>query len=191
MYMAPDNRGMTFIELIIVMVILSLAVVGLLGVLSMNVSQSANPLIAAQSLVIAESLLEEVEQQPFTYCDPTDPNVMTATSAASCATPSEDALPLGPKHGESRGSVAAPLDNVSEYNGLVMNPVTDLNGSVIASGYKASIVVSQAGGLGGLDANDPLPLAGLLKITVTVTGPDGQAFSLTGYRARYAPNTIP
>ncbi|MDE3207673.1 MAG: type II secretion system protein, partial [Pseudomonadota bacterium] len=166
-------------------------VVGLIGVIDLNVQQSANPLIQAQDFSIAESLLDEVEQQPFTYCDPTDPRVTTATSAASCSTPSEDALPLGPKHGESRGSAALPLDNVSEYNGLTLDPVTDLNGSVIAQGYKASITVTQVGGKESLDAIDPLPLAALLKILVSVTGPDGQTVSLTGYRARYAPTTPP
>ena len=191
MFMDPDSRGMTFIELIIVMVILSVAVVGLVGVINLNVRQSASPLIAAQSLAIAESLLDEVEQQPFTYCDPTDPKVASATSSASCVTPSEDALPLGPKHGESRGSATNPLDNVSEYNGLMLDPVKDLTGSILAPGYKASIVVSQVGGMGGVDVDDPLPLADLLKILITVTGPDGHTFSLTGYRARYAPNTIP
>ena len=31
----------------------------------------------------------------------------------------------------------------------------------------------------------------LLQVTVRVTAPNGQTFTLDGYRARYAPNALP
>ena len=50
-----------------------------------QVRHSADPIVRKQALAIAESLLLEIEQQAFTWCDPQDANVVTATSAAGCA----------------------------------------------------------------------------------------------------------
>jgi MSHA pilin protein MshD len=49
--------------------------------------------------------------------------------------------------------------------------------------YNALITVAQAG------ADLGLPAADVLRITVTVTPPAGDAVVLDGYRARYAPRT--
>ena len=45
---------------------------------------SVDPLVRKQALAIAASLMEEIQLKGFTYCDPDDPNVYTATSTAGC-----------------------------------------------------------------------------------------------------------
>ena len=75
------QRGISLIELIMFIVIISVALTGILLVMNTSPRSSADPLIHKQALAIAESLLEEVELMPFTYCDPDDVNAASATSA--------------------------------------------------------------------------------------------------------------
>lgn len=180
------QRGVSLIELILFMVIVGVGVLGLLAASNSMVLHSADPMIRKQALAIAESLLLEIEQRPFTWCDPDDANTSTATSAADCVTPQN----LGPTLGESRYSASAPFDNVADYDGFVM---PDANCAGICAlgdptpiaglaGYTAAIGVVAAGNALGL-ADD----SAALRITVTVTGPN-ETVELVGYRTRHAPN---
>ena len=188
---------MTLVELVVFIVLVGIAFGALMLAFNQFGFHSTDPMIRKQSLAIAESLMDEVELMPFTYCDPDDPNASTATSTASCGT-SEDGLgvgtapcTIGPEAGESRYSTATPFDNVSDYCGFAMTPGTtggirDITNAPVTglSGYSASISVAQAG-LGGIAAADAL------RITVTVTAPNATTFELVGYRTRYAPRTAP
>lgn len=188
------GHGFTLVELVMFIVLVGIAFASLLLAISNFTRHSADPLIRKQSLAIAESLLDEVELMPFTFCDPDDANASTATSSAigagGCATLSEDLSgtpPIGPEPGETRYSTTTPFDNVSDYNtfALASPPgILDITGGPAAglSGYSASIAVAQSS-LGGIGAADSL------LITVTVTAPDGSTLSLDGYRTRYAPRT--
>ena len=115
---------------------------------------------------------------PYTYCDPDDPAVSTATSRADCATPEEP----GPE-GETRYDPTRPFDNVNDYHLFSMNPILDINGSAIKGLdlYTAAVSVTPVA-LGGIPDSDAL------QITVTVTAPANVTVILNGYRTRYAPN---
>ncbi len=179
------QHGASFIEFVIFIVIVSTAVIGILEVMNLSTAHSSDPLIRKQALAIAQSLLEEVELMPFTYCDPDDANAATALSAASC-TPGMDqdngGAALGPvPASEVRGSTTNPFDNVADYAGLTLAPVTDLAGNTY-SGYGATIAITRAGAaLLGTSAG------AALRITVTVEGPGGTQVVLDGYRTRFAP----
>ena len=182
--LGPLNRqaGLSLVELIVFIVIVSVGVAGILTVLNLTVQKSADPQVRRQMLAVAEALLEEVEFKPFTYCDPDDPNAATATSTAGCSDPNnnESKLPLAPEASDTSRDV---YDNVSDYNGLSLSPASDINGTTI-TGYSASVLVTQQ----KLEAS--IPLDASLRITVTVThGSD--SLSLSGYRLRYAPNSLP
>ena len=84
---APEHaqRGISLIELIMFIVIVSVALAGILLVMNVTNKSSADPLVHKQALAIAESLLEEVELMPFTLCDPNDANAASAVIAADCA----------------------------------------------------------------------------------------------------------
>ena len=182
------QRGVSLIELIMFIVIISVGVAGILGVMSKVTARSADTLVRKQSLAIAESLLEEIELMPFTYCDPNDASAVTAASPAGC-TNSQDVLGPVPNT-ETRYSAANPFDNVGDYQGFSMNGINDITNTAIAglAGYSASAVMVKTGAafLGGA------AVAGdALQITVNVTGPDGLPVLLDGYRTRYAPNSTP
>ena len=192
------EHGISLIELIVFIVIVGIAVAGVVGALSMATRASADPMIQKQALAIAEALLEEVQLQPFTYCDPDDPQAATAQSAAVGATgcteagsvenlmAAETSPPYGP---EDRLSATNPYDNVNDYNSLpTMLGITDLTGAAIPGlgGYTATVSVAN-------QALAPVPASESLLITVTVTGPTGTNTKvvLDGYRMRYAPNALP
>ena len=182
-----DQFGLTLIELIFFIVIVGGALAGVLSVLNVTTKSSADPLVRKTMLAIAQALLEEVQLLPFTYCDPDDANALTATSAVvgglGCSTAVEGA---GPEAGETRSTGLALFDNVSDYHGLTLNPITDVTGNIApAAGYSATFSVSNEAGFG--PAGLTLPSAAVLRIAVTVTkGSD--SFTLEGYRTRYAPN---
>jgi MSHA pilin protein MshD len=176
-----SQRGLSLIELLVFIVVVGIAVTGVLSVYSLTSRTSVDPMARKQVAAIAESLLEEVLAKPYTYCDPDDANVTTATSAAGCATTVEA---MGPEAGETRYSNLTPFDNVNDYNGFSMAGINDLTGTAIAglAGYTASVQVQSAGAFNGIPAGETL------LVTVTVTGPGNYGVSLAGYRTRYAPN---
>jgi MSHA pilin protein MshD len=181
--------GISLIELIMFIVIISVALAGILVVMNVVEQGSGDPLTRKQALAIAESLLEEIELMPMTYCDPNDANAATATSTAVCAN-SED-VTVGPvPAGEARGNAANPFDNVADYGGYVESGITDILGNAIAgmSGYSASVALAKIGTtfIGGA-----APAGAALQITVTVTAPNGSRIVVDGIRARYAPNGLP
>lgn len=179
---AARQRGLSLIELVMFIMIVGLALAAVLQVFSQATQASADPQLRRQALAIAESLLEEVQLMPFTYCDPDDANVETATAAGGCASLTEA---LGPEAGETR--YASPqFDNVNDYNGFSMSGgIRDLSNTAVSglSGYSASISVA-ADALGSLTAAS----GDALRITVTVTGPGNTRIVLDGYRTRHAPN---
>lgn len=179
-----SQAGLSLVELIMFIIIVSVGVAGILSVFNLTTQKSADPQVRRQMLAVAEALLEEVEFKPFTLCDPDDPNAATAVTSANCTGGTggpndESKLPLGFEAGETR----ATYDNVSDYNGLSLSPASDINGNLI-NGYSATVSVTQQ----QIEASVPLDAS--LRITVTVTH-GGDSLSLSGYRLRYAPRSLP
>ena len=108
----------------------AIAIAGVLAVYDRSVRGSADPLVRKQAIAIAESLLNEVLAQPFTYCDPQDPANDPAAppaSTAACtggAAASEDnggGRSVRSRPSETRFSATDPFDNVADYNGYAMS----------------------------------------------------------------------
>lgn len=191
------QRGLTLIELIVFIVIVGVALAGVLTVLNHTTQHSADPMVRKQALAIAESLLEEVMAQAFTWCDPDDPNAATATGTGSCTAGMAESL--GPEGAETRSSTTTPYDNVSDYVnadgsaisgdgfglGDATHPIRNIAGTAAApTGYTASIDVEESSLDGSIAAADSL------LVTVTVNAP-GETIQVQGYRTRYAPNSLP
>lgn len=148
-------------------------------------------------LAIAEALLAEVQSQPFTWCDPDDPNAATANGSAACTggtggANDEAKAPFGPETAAAFNGVAesravgsvAPFDNASDYNGLATTAsASGSAGTAMPAGYSASVTVAPA-------ALSTVIAANSLLISVTVTrGAD--SIVLEGYRTRHSPNFLP
>lgn len=183
------QAGLSIIELVIFIVVVGMALAAVLTAINRGIQNSADPMIRKQALAAAESLLEEIELQPFTYCDPRDANAATATSAAGCnsaAFSMDNTANWGA--GKSRYGPPPPgtafYNNVADYNGFTMSgTLNDIfqQASSNLTGYSATVSVSQVGTSFSLNNAD------VLRITVTVTG-SGNSVTLTGFRFRHSPN---
>ena len=190
---APRQGGVTLVELLMFIVIVSVALVGVLQVLRYSAAHSADPLRRKQALMLAESLMEEVQMAKFTLCDPASGNADTATSAADCTVPEAFGQSSG---GEVPGP--RPYDNVNDYvlagntpSGAMVSSAAgaplDINGNAIdVTGYTVSLTIRPEA-LNNITVNGAGADQNVLRITVTVNF-DGEALVLDGYRTRYAPN---
>jgi len=194
------QRGISLIELIMFIVIVSVALAGILLVMNATTRSSADPLIHKQALAIAESLLEEVELMPFTFCDPDDLNAASAVSATVGGNGCNSTVEvMGPENAfaeqltaETRYHATTPFDNASDYHNFSMSgaggirDITNTPISAALDGYSATVAVAAAD-FGGITAAS----GDALRITVTVTGQDGLPVAVEGIRTRYAPNAVP
>ena len=196
----PGQRGVTLIEVVIFIVVVSIAVVGLLQIFTRTTASSADPQLRKQALAIAEAMLDEIEGARFTFCDPiNDPAADTALNAApfnsatnptGCTTPQNVSATV-PASGR-------PYYNVSDYVRSFNAPVVyaaDAAGNSFPAGYVVSVAISPDAGLGPAGAmlpSDATPVnMNVLRITVTVTYGANQQLVLAGYRTRYAGNAVP
>ena len=193
-------RGLSLLEVVVFIVVLGVAFTGMLILYNQVTRASVDPIVRKQALAIAQSLLEEIELMPYTYCDPDDANVYTAQSAAVGPTGCAAAATVegvGTEGGEGR--YANPrFDNVSDYNGFCMGPgtpvcadalITTAAGTAITqlADYRVEVAIAQ---ITAAEAIPAVPLDAGLRITVTATHtPTATAVALTGYRFRYAPTS--
>lgn len=114
------QNGLSMIELIMFMVIVSIALVGILQVLNLTSKYSADPLRRKQALAIAEGLLEEVQLAGFTFCDPSDAQASTAIGAVvgarGCQATVEGVDGVGPEPAIGLAPAnTRPFDNINDY----------------------------------------------------------------------------
>ncbi|MEI7841677.1 MAG: type II secretion system protein [Gallionellaceae bacterium] len=154
-----SERGISLIELIMFIIIISVALVGILLVMNQVTKHSADPLVRKQAIAVAESLLEEVALQDF-----------SAESGVAHATVTATNRPNS-------------YHVVKDYSGGDFSAgtgvgVASINGATILANYSASVtVVDQA--LGSITAGSAV------RITVTVTDPQNNTLSIDGYRTAY------
>lgn len=186
-----NQYGFSLVEMVVFIVIVTTAIAGVIGALAFMSGHSADPMARKQAIAIAESLMQEIQQMPFTFCDPDDPNASTATGTGDCTT-SQASLTGPSPASESRYSATNPFDNVADYSGFTMPGggcagICRIGDSTALTGlnnYSASVAIAQAGGVGtfaGMAAD------AVLQIVVTVNGPANTTIRLTGFKVRYAP----
>ncbi len=151
------QTGISLIELIMFIVIVSVALAGIMLVMNQTSGHSADALVRKQALVVAESLLEEIEAHDF-------------GAIVSAVTPT------------NRTTYHTVLDyNTFTTPGIFMPDNTPVSG---LSGYSVSppveVVTITAGELGAA-----IPVASAVRITVHVTPPVGKVIDATGYRTAY------
>jgi len=167
-----NQQGVTLIELILSIVIISISVVGLMTVVVRTNLNSAHPMVEYQAIAIAEAYLEEILLLPF---DEFEASGGTDTGAAEV--------------GEVRGS----YDDVNDYRALPDNLVRDINGNLIDMNgdeaqdfpaYTVTVAVAGDGNLG--PAGQLVAAANAQLVTVTVAHEAGTTVTLRGYRtSRY------
>lgn len=119
--------GTTLIELVISIVIVSIAVSAVLMALSMNVGRSADPMLRHQAVAIADAYLEEIFLKSFSDPDGVD--------------------------GEASRDL---FDDVDDYNGLVDVGARNQFDTALSglSDYTVSVSVSASSALPGITSAD-------------------------------------
>ena len=183
---SPRQGGFTLIETIVFLLVVGIGVAGLLSAMSTAIRFSADPLPQKQALALAESLMEEITSAGFTFCQPQDPNFLSATNTAQCSAGMVENVGRDTFSGVLE---ARPFDNVNDYVDAFGVPqdiiATDLSSGIAApAGYQASVTISELG-IAGISATESL------LVNVTVTGPNNTRISLDGFRTRHAPRVSP
>jgi len=194
------QAGMTLIELIMFIVIVSVGIAGILTVLNITVMKSSDPLAQKQAQALAEGLLEEIQTGYFSYCQPgavaNYPKLRYAKSSGECTVPSETPAPVGGwnggvwdsyNQGPAQGQIR-PYDSVRDYASAAntatsISPVLSSEGSVSAPpGYSASVIIGPAA-LGDIT----LASGDALLIKVSVSGPGSTQATAEGFKTRQVP----
>lgn len=155
--------GLSLLELIMAITVVSVALVGVMSVFITTTKQSADPMVRQQGLLIAEAYLEEILLKRF-Y----DPDTSTVCP--------------GPEASRSD------YDNVCDYNGLNQAPTNQFGTAVAAlSNYTVQVTVIRDGtvNLNGLTNGPAANEIRVLRVDVAVIGPDGNSMTLSGYRTNY------
>lgn len=151
------QRGSSLIELIMFIVIVSVALAGILLVMNTTSKGSVDPLIRKQVLAAAYSMLEEIELQDFS-------SVAGVTTAVTQA------------------NRASAYHIVRDYNAFNTASVFGLSDAASAAPLLSNYAVKVAVANVALGA---IPAASAVQIDVTVTAPNGEAIIATGYRTAY------
>ncbi len=152
-----SERGISLIELVMFIVIISIAMAGILLVMNNVIRHSADALVRKQALAIAESVLEEIQLQGISGV-----NASTGSANADRTT----------------------FDNVFNYlNYSTTGGFKTKDGTAVVPGLRgynvASVQVTTITTLGGT----AIPAGSAVMITVTVSDPSNQTLAATGYRA--------
>lgn len=137
-----DERGVTLIELIVSILIISIAASAVLGLLSRSAGRSADAMIMAQAVSIAEAYLEEISLKA--YADP---------------------------DGVDGETVRPDFDDVDDYNGLVDSGARNQFGAAIAalSRYTVTVTVGTSAALTSVPSADALRIDVRVTYTPNVT----------------------
>ncbi len=131
MSFSTKAKGLTLVELVIAIVIVSVAFVGMMSVYSSLMSHSADPMIYQQSLAIADSYMEEIASKDF-------PDSFSGTCPAPPANRAE-------------------YLSVCDYHGFSEAVIKDVAGNDLGlNGYGVSVTVAAAGAALSIPANDAL-----------------------------------
>ncbi len=152
------QSGITLVETLVSIVILSIAFVSVVSLLTGSVTNSATPMLREQAVSLAESYLETVLLHP--YIDPNEADTGTCE--------------------EGDDTFRAVYDDVNDFDCILDNDgARDQLGLVIAglAGYNVD-VETQTTTLNGATAQQ-------IDVVVTHDGLTSLTVSLTGYRVDY------
>lgn len=166
--------GFTLVELIVTMMLISVAVLGISYALSFAFSHQSDGLWQVKSIALAQSYIEEISARRFDEMTPVGGVPPCSASTTACTAP-------GPE-GESR----ALFDDVDDYDGLNESPPRDAQGSARPGyeGYRVLISVEymNAGQIGALNLDDATDAK---LVLVSVIPPGGSTMSFPVLRTNF------
>ena len=149
------QRGLSIIELVIFIVVVSIGVLGILSVFNVTLKGSTDPLVNKQSTAIAEAMLDEILAKNFTE------GGYSKSGPAQCN--------------------RSKFDDISDYDGYCDNQtgIIAIDGSEVdgLENYRVTVSIDDSAALG-------LPAGDIKKVTVAVFR-GLNTITLIGYRTNY------
>jgi len=168
-----SQKGVTLIELVICIVILSISMVAVMKSFSVSIGHSADPMWRNKTLKLAQLYLDEILAQKYDDATPIGGSPPVST-------------PVCTGLGSESGEVRETYDDVDDYHGLTFNgpttPPLGISGDLDDSydNYSVSITVecdgSEVSASGNIHAK---------KIMVVVTSPGQDPMTFAAYKANY------
>tara|TARA_B100002003_G_scaffold40594_1_gene36216 strand:+ start:3667 stop:4194 length:528 start_codon:yes stop_codon:yes gene_type:complete len=157
--------GATLVELVITIVIISVAIAGVVGAFSLIAGRSADPLNQTRAVALAQLYMDEILSRK--YDDMTPPGGVPKYGGCSIATEEAD---------------REDYDDVDDYDAIDNVTPANADGDSLGQAYsqfKVSVSVTCAGSEVGLPDEDAK------RIDITITDPSNQNYLFTAYRANY------
>jgi len=154
------SSGFTLLEVLITIVVLSIAATAIMGVFINLGKSSADPMIQQQATSIAEAYMEEILSKSF--ADP----VVAETG--------------GPEAGEVRST----YNDIQDYDGLTDVGARNQNNQPIdgLSAYSVSVIVTGRTLTGSATT---IPATDSMRIDISVSHPAISPVTLSGFRTNY------
>lgn len=162
---AGRQSGATLVELVMTIVIISVAIAGVVGAFALITGRSADPLNQTRAVELAQLYMDEILTQRY---DDNTPQGGTPAYSGGCN--------IGAEPGENRST----FDDVDDYHNLTDSPPASLQGVLAGyNGFSVAVMVACAGG------QVDLAPANAKRIDLTITAPGGQDFAFSAYRANF------
>ena len=165
-------NGFTLVELVITIIITSIALVMFAGIYTSIQSNSVSPVLQVKAAELAQAYLEEISLKRFDENSPIGNQFRCdqATQPVCSNTLINE-----------EGGTRALFDDVDDYNGLNESPPRDALGNIRNGfdNYSVNVSVSYAGADQGFTVRD------LKRIEVTVSSPDNSQFVFSLYKGNF------
>lgn len=160
-----DQAGATLVELVITIVIISVAIAGTVGAFSLIAGRSADPLNQTRAVTLAQIYMDEILGRRYDEDTPVG------------GVPKKPGCTINTEEGSR-----ADYDDVDDYNAINNSAPQNAEGTLLAADYAnflISVDVQCAGSEVGLPADDAK------RIDLAITDPSGQGYNFSVYRANY------
>ena len=158
---ANCQRGVTLVELIVTMMLISIAVLAISNTLSFALSRQSDGMYQIKSIALAKAYLEEIGARRYDETTPVGGVPPCSPSTTACSALGND--------GEARSQ----FDDVDDYDGLDESPPLDAQGNPRTGypGYRVQISVAYANAaqIAAFNLDDATD-AKLITVTVTPPG---------------------
>lgn len=162
------QQGATLVELVMTIVIISIAIAGVVGAFALIAGRSADPLNQTRAVALSQLYMDEVLAKSFAEGAPIGGGLVSAAKA--------DCTNLGPD-GESRLT----FNDVDDYHNLNDSPPENSEQEQLAgyNRFRASILVACAGTEVGLANHEAK------RIDITITDPSNNTYLFSAYRGNF------
>lgn len=163
-----NQQGATLVELVMTIVIISIAIAGVVGAFALIAGRSADPLNQTRAVALAQLYMDEILAKSFAERSPVGGGPVSAANA--------DCSSLGP-NGETRRT----FNDVDDYHNLADNTPENSEEEPLPGygSFRISISVTCAGTDVGLASHEAK------RIDITITDPSSNAYLFSAYRGNF------